>query len=118
MKVEIIPLKNLKERSYYLKRLTERKALPSARRPKNSRAGPRGHSALPRTRRIPTRARVWAEARDSRVRFFCQDKGIGIEKEKHEKIFEILVAIPGKQRIMPHLFDFHDMANPQLNLIQ
>jgi len=35
------------------------------------------------------RVRVWAEMRDSRVRLFFQDNGIGIEKEEHEKIFEI-----------------------------
>lgn len=38
---------------------------------------------------VTPRVRVWAEMRDSRVRLFFQDNGIGIEKEEHEKIFEI-----------------------------
>ncbi len=35
------------------------------------------------------RVRVWTEMRDSRVRLFFQDNGIGIEKEEYAKIFEI-----------------------------
>jgi two-component system, chemotaxis family, CheB/CheR fusion protein len=38
---------------------------------------------------VTPRVRVWAEMRHSRVRLFFKDNGIGIEKEEHEKIFEI-----------------------------
>ncbi len=38
---------------------------------------------------VTPRVRVWAEPRDLRVRLFFQDNGIGIEKEAHEKIFEM-----------------------------
>lgn len=38
---------------------------------------------------VTPRVRIWAEPRDSHVRLFFQDNGIGIEKEEQEKIFEI-----------------------------
>jgi signal transduction histidine kinase len=38
---------------------------------------------------VTPRVRVWAEPSDLRVRLFFQDNAIGIEKEAHEKIFEM-----------------------------
>jgi signal transduction histidine kinase len=38
---------------------------------------------------VTPRVRVWAETRENSVRLFFEDNGIGIEKEAHDKIFEI-----------------------------
>jgi PAS domain S-box-containing protein len=38
-------------------------------------------------RGIEPRVRVWAEARDGKVRVFVQDNGIGIPLDQHEKLF-------------------------------
>jgi len=38
---------------------------------------------------VTPRVRVWAERRDDHIRLFFKDNGIGIEKDAHEKIFEI-----------------------------
>ena len=40
--------------------------------------------------------RAWAETHDGRVRLFFKDNGIGIQKEAHEKIFEIFQRLDHK----------------------
>ena len=37
--------------------------------------------------------RVWAETRDDRVRLLFKDNGIGIEKDGHEKIFQMFLRL-------------------------
>jgi signal transduction histidine kinase len=38
---------------------------------------------------VTPRVRVWAEARGQHVRLLFQDNGIGIEKNAHDKIFQM-----------------------------
>jgi len=40
--------------------------------------------------------RIWAEMRDGRVCLFFKDNGIGIEKQAHEKIFQIFQRLDNK----------------------
>ncbi|MBI3829534.1 MAG: PAS domain S-box protein [Planctomycetes bacterium] len=45
---------------------------------------------------VTPRVRAWAEKHDGRVRLFFKDNGIGIEKEAHEKIFQIFQRLDNK----------------------
>jgi signal transduction histidine kinase len=40
--------------------------------------------------------RIWAESDGRMVRLFFRDNGIGIEKESHDKIFEIFQRLSPK----------------------
>jgi PAS domain S-box-containing protein len=46
---------------------------------------------------VAPKVRIWAETDGSSVRLFVRDNGIGIEKEWHNKIFEIFLQLSPKQ---------------------
>ena len=42
---------------------------------------------------VAPKVRIWAETDGGLVRLFFRDNGIGIEKESHDKIFEIFLRL-------------------------